>query len=69
MITWDSINVKQKVGINWQHKVEGFYLSSETEKGSYAQYYSSRCSNDRNFVCCEDEAKEKFLRFYNKFEN
>ena len=60
MLFWENVKIKQKD--------KGVYLSAETKKGDYDQYYSFACSNDRNFACCEDEAIEKFLRFYNKFE-
>ena len=60
MIKWRDIKVK--------HKKDGVYLSAETNKGSYGQFYNTHCSNKRSFAWNSDEAKSKFLKFYNKFE-
>lgn len=46
----------------------GVYLSAETDCGHYGQAYNITNKTAANYVGSVAEAKQRFVKFYNKFE-
>lgn len=60
MITEKDIKVK--------NTEQGVYLTAETAKGNYGQAYNLTDKTRANYVGNLATAKQRFMKFYNKFE-
>ena len=59
------INVNR---IKVKHTDYGLYLTTQTKKSKYGQAYSIGKPNKPNNVNSIDEAKSRFIKFYNQYE-
>ncbi len=52
-----------------RYTMDGVYLSAETSRGNYGQHYNMRDKTKPSFMPDLETAIQRFIRFYNQFED